>query len=207
MAHYGMAEGANEDAQDFVRKSMEEHRIKTFFGSLLAPSPFHWHFQQAYEALVSEYYLPGISGLLNGIEHSLRATVATLDGKDLDGDIGTSLSNKLLLEAYEKGMDINILSMPGEIDLVAAIKKNRKDHVGLVMLRHDICHGNFRMFRRELDGVGYFTPECLLPTAITLLDISYKWAVHLNEFLFRHDLKHLSEDHGSIPKNPLLSKL
>lgn len=206
MARYWMAEGLDEEAQDFVRKSMEEHRIRTFFARLLAPSPFHWHFQQAYEALVSEYYLPGISGLLNGIEHSLRATVTTLDGKDLDGDIGTTLSNRLLLEAHNKGMEIDILRMPGESDLVTGVV-SRKVNVGLVMLRHDICHGNFRRFRRDVDGIEYFTPECLLPTAITLLDISYKWAVHLNEFLFRHDLKNLSEDHGNIPDNPLFSRL
>lgn len=63
-------DGEETTLDDIKRESLQ----RAYFTSACAPSPFHWHFQQAYEALITDLYLPGVSGLLNGIEASLRTT-------------------------------------------------------------------------------------------------------------------------------------
>lgn len=94
---------------DHLENMKREHAQKTFFLQAFAPSPFHWHFQQAYDALAADLYLPGISGLLNGIEASLRTTVSEIEGRGTDGDLGTLMSNNSLLRSAEThGMDISL---------------------------------------------------------------------------------------------------
>lgn len=185
---------------------MEEAKRQAFFSSLLAPSPFHWHFTQAANALKKEYYLPGISGLLNGIEASLRTTLTAIAGRELQGDLGTLMStNGLLREARIAGMQVELLALPGETDFLDRIAGQKKAKI--VQLRNDICHGNFTVFGFEYEGIRIFTPECLLPISHALLDVAYQWAIHLSEFLEdRHLLPPSSERPTEAPQNPLLRR-
>ena len=80
-------ESWSEEQQAYLEDVKKRHLEGTFFLRAFAPSPFHWHFQQAYEALQRKLFLPDLSGLLNGIEASIRTTSCELRGVPLDGDL------------------------------------------------------------------------------------------------------------------------
>ncbi len=178
----------------------------TYFLRAFTPSPFHWHFQQAYEALQQNLFLPGLSGLLNAIEASLRATICELENTTLDGDLGRVMSNSLLRNAKKHGMKIEVLAFPDETNFQEMVAS--KEPVQLVRLRNDICHGNFHAYSNNLAEVGeFFTPECLRPISANLLDISFKWAKELSIFRQETGLLPKSEDELTYPKNPLSNSL
>lgn len=168
-----------------------------------APSPFHWHFQQASDALESDLYLPGLSGLLNGIEASLRTLCSRVIERPLDGDLGRVMSNPLLKEAKEIGLKIEKLAFPREENFLEKVNR-RKDPVQLVALRNDICHGNFNAYNRNLPGIGeLFTPECLGPVAAELLDVSYNWALEVSGYMEKQGWKKTAGAELQAPDNPL----
>ena len=181
------------------------HMESTFFLRAFAPSPFHWHFHQAYEALQKDLFLPGVSGLLNGIEASIRTSLCELEGRPLDGDQGTVMSNRLLREARDAGIDTSVLAFPDEDDFAEKVSSNnRADAVRLVRVRNNICHGNFQGYVQSHPEMGtFFTPECLAPISARLLEISFAWARELARF--KHDAAMGSPvvDDLTPPSNPL----
>lgn len=192
----------SKDGEEVMLEDIEHEFLqKAYFASACAPSPFHWHFQQAYEALIAALYLPGVSGLLNGIEGSLRTTVAALEGRSMDGDLGAVMHNSLLRSAEQHGMNINLLAFPAESDF--RDKLPTRNGVKLVQLRNDICHGNFQRFVRDVDGVEVFTPECLGEVSAQLLQMSFDWTRSLCDFY--HDKSWRSSGSGELifPDNPL----
>lgn len=170
----------------FIEKGQRDAARKNFFvGALLDPT-FHWHFTQGQQALEQELYLPGVSALLNGIEASLRVTMAELGGGDLEKRELSNyqlLSNTLLRQGRDAGLPVEALSFPDEEDFKGQL--DTKTSVKVVALRHDICHGNILDFIQTLEGeepIQILTPECLRPTAALLLGVSLTWARDLGEF-------------------------
>ena len=194
-----------EERHAYLEDLKRRHLKGTFFIRAFAPSPFHWHFQQAYEALQRDLFLPGLSGLLNGIEASIRTTSCELRGDPPDGDLGPVMSNRLLREARALGMNVNVLAFPEEADFVDRLASNRReDAVRLVRVRNDVCHGNFQAYRGVHPKIGtFFTPECLGPISAALLEISFEWARKLSSFLHQNELRRDNADDLSPPQNPL----
>lgn len=183
----------------YAEREKAEHDERTFFVRTLAPSPFHWHFHQSQAAIKSGLYLPGLSGLLNALEASLRTTLTVAQGRSLEGDLGETMSASLLKNALDAGMPIAQLAFPDEADFLDRVKLSRKaartKPVKLVRLRHDICHGNTFDFHQNPPGVGeFFTPECLRPVSEQLLTISKNWAGELQKFLRQHPAFAMSEE-------------
>jgi hypothetical protein len=191
-----------EDRKAYLAGVTQRHLDQTFFARALAPSPFHWHFQQASDALAVGLFLPGMSGLLNGIEASLRTVCCRVKGHSLAGNLGRVMSNPLLKEAREVGLKIENLAFSGEVGFLEQINRP-KEPVRLVKLRNDICHGNFQAYVRNLPEFGeFFTPECLGPVSAELLDVSYQWAVEVSRFMEEQGWRTAEAD-LKIPKNPL----
>ncbi|OSP53815.1 hypothetical protein [Pseudoruegeria sp. SK021] len=191
-----------EDHKAYLAESTQRHLDRTFFLRALAPSPFHWHFQQASNALADGLFLPGMSGLLNGIEASLRTVCCRVKDHSLAGDLGRVMSNPLLKEAQEVGLKIENLAFPGEGGFLEKINRP-KDPVRLVALRNDVCHGNFQAYVRNLPEIGeFFTPECLGPVSAELLGVSYKWALEVSRFMEQQGWG-VAKAGLQTPKNPL----
>jgi hypothetical protein len=171
-----------------------------FFETLCA-AEFHWFFVQGLDAIRNEYYVPGVSSLLNGIEASIRVTIAQVSGapkgKPLDElSPYRVLSNNLILNAQEVGMPVEALAFPCEADFLEKLKTaklNRVD-VEIVRQRNNICHGDiFEFINRDLGPENtFFTPECVRPLAFTLVEVSHVWAEELGKYrrskgLLHHD--------------------
>lgn len=199
-------DGWSEDKRAaYLTDVQRRQKESTFFLRAFAPSPFHWHFHQAYEALQKDLFLPGASGLLNGIEASIRTTLCELEGRPLDGDQGTVMSNRLLREAQDKGINTSVLAFPDEDDFAEKVASNRReDAVRLVRVRNDICHGNFQGYVESHPEMGtYFTPECLAPLSARLLEISFVWTRELAKFKCGDDPGSLMAEDLTPPGNPL----
>lgn len=197
-----LADGwSEEDKAGYIAAVQKQHHESTFFVRACAPSPFHWHFQQALDALMSECYLPGVLGLLSGIEASIRTTIAEIERRPLGGDLGVVMSNRLIREADARGMAVDALAYPNEADFRA--KLPFRDGVRVVELRNDVCHGNFQKFVQQKEGLQIFTPECLGPIAAQTLDVSYRWISALTGFRDRHGLKRIDSSDLDVPANPL----
>lgn len=146
----------------------------------LQAAELHWHFHQASAALASNLYMPGVITFLAAIENSIRSTLYQLKnaGYPVEGELGITLSNRLLRDAHEIEMPIETLALGGE-DILMGIKRNHP-HVGIVSVRHDLCHGNVQNYiNREL---GFFTPECLREVSIEIEQIAQRWASGLGSF-------------------------
>lgn len=158
------------------------------FARHLRGSEFHWFFIQGAQAIRSNLFVPGVSALLNGIEASLRVTVAQLadQGNALELSPFRVLSNNLIKNAKELGVPIGSLAFPGETDFLAKLetqKPNRVD-VAVVRQRNDICHGNVMGYvNTDLgEDFAFFTPECLRELGSLLIDLSVGWSEELGEF-------------------------
>jgi len=169
-----------------------------FFESLCA-AEFHWFFVQGVDAIRNEYYVPGASSLLNGIEASLRVTIAQVSGvepgKPLDElSPYRVLSNNLIVNASDVGMPVSALAFPGESDFLRKLTTSKPDRVDVevVRQRNNICHGNiFEFINRDLGPENsFFTPESLRPLAFTLLEVSRVWAGELGKFRRSKGLLH-----------------
>jgi hypothetical protein len=179
----------SDDIKQWMAASAAEHEERYQFVRDLQAAEFHWFFVQGVQAIRSGLYVPGVSSLLNGIEASLRVTVAQSTDAQRDSD-GMSpyrvLSNVLITQAEDAGMPIQLLALPGEQDFLAKLrseKPNRID-VEVVRLRNNICHGNvFEFINRDLGPHNaFFTPECLRDIAEALLSVSHEWAEGLGVF-------------------------
>lgn len=184
-----------------------EHFVNNFpwaqernhFIETLCAAEFHWFFVQGLDAIKNEYYVPGVSSLLNGIEASLRVTIAQVSGELAEKPLDELspyrvLSNNLILNAQELGMPVVALAFPGETDFLVKLrtaKPNRLD-VDVVRQRNNICHGDiFDFINRDLGAENtFFTPECLRPLALTLVEVSHVWARELVRFRRSKGLLH-----------------
>jgi hypothetical protein len=160
-----------------------------FFESLCA-SEQHWFFVQGHDAYIHELYVPALSSLLNGIEATLRITLHQIGG-ETQGDMKDIppyrvLSNKLISQANDLGLDVKYLAFNDEDDFFERLnttKSNRRD-VEIVRLRNNICHGNITEFiNRDLGAENsYFSPELLKDTTEKVLAISADWCEILGKF-------------------------
>eukprot|EP00919_Chromeraceae_sp_WS-2016_P001629 GHVR01003907.1.p1 GENE.GHVR01003907.1~~GHVR01003907.1.p1 ORF type:complete len:129 (-),score=3.61 GHVR01003907.1:80-466(-) len=99
-----------------------------FFESLCA-SEQHWFFVQGHDAYVQGLYVPAISSLLNGIEATLRITLHQIDSKAA-GDLSELspyrvLSNKLISQANELGLQIEYLAFNDENDFLEKLNSKK----------------------------------------------------------------------------------
>lgn len=163
-------------------------QMKHFFLEKLSAAEFHWFFVQAVGAIENELYLPAISSLLNGIEASLRVTVAQLESNIIIEQLSPYqvLSNTLINKALELGMPIESLAFQEENDFMEKLgsqKPNRID-VEIVRVRNNICHGNiFQYINKKLGEQNYFfVPDLLIPLTNSVLDVSINWTNALGQF-------------------------
>lgn len=178
-------------------KCGEWSRERNHFFEWLCAAEFHWFFVQGLDAIKSEFYVPGVSAILNGIEASLRVTISQVSSYQVavqEPSPYKVLSNNLINQAKELGMPVQCLAFPNETDFeekLQSSKPNRVD-VELVRMRNNICHGNiFEFINTELGPENsFFTPECLRELSEQLLKISYNWAEELGKFRRRNSLLH-----------------
>lgn len=169
----------------------DENEELRFFIKHLRGAEMHWFFIQAVKAMQSELYIPACSSFLNGIEASLRITIAQLDIAAEVKELSPYkvLSNVLISKAKDLSIPVELLAFSDENDFIqklTSVKPNRVD-VEIVRVRNNICHGNLLEFvNTELgEGMNFLTPECLRDTSNDLYEISKKWVVGLGKF--RHD--------------------
>ena len=168
--------------------SVFEHYEPRLFVTLLSAAEMHWHFYQGVQAAQTGLYIPAVSSLLNGIEATLRVTLS--QQKNGPGLIEPSpykcLSNNLLLDARAIGMQVELLAFPNELDFEAKLisQKPARKMVEIVRVRNNLCHGNvFEFINTDLgEGNAFFTPECLEPLCVALIDLSYRWCDSVSEF-------------------------
>ena len=159
-----------------------------FFVEHLRRSEMHWFFIQAVKAMRSELYIPACSSFLNGIEASLRITIAQLDVATEVKELSPYklLSNVLLVKAKELGIPVELLAFDGENNFLQKLTTNKPNRVDVevVRVRNNLCHGNVLEFvNSELgEGMNFFTPECLREVSNILYETSRKWVVGLGKF-------------------------
>jgi len=159
-----------------------------FFFENLRSADLHWYFVQGFQAANNNFYLPAVSSLLNGIEASLRVTLKQLEnpGEYNEPSAFKCLSNNLLNNAREKGIDVELLAFPNESDFLVKLDSLKPNivNVEIVRVRNNICHGNiYEYINRDLgDDNIFFTPECLRQLFDELLNISIQWCKSLGEY-------------------------
>ncbi|MBX3417635.1 MAG: hypothetical protein KF851_08540 [Pirellulaceae bacterium] len=160
----------------------------------LRASEFHWFFVQGVRAVQNGLFIPGASSLLNGIEASLRFTVAQISngGRSEEPSAHKVFSNNLINDAFHLGLPIQSLAFPNENDFetkLATKKPNRVD-VEIVRQRNNICHGNIWEYVNEELGSEnrFFTPDCLAGLADTLIQVTNNWAESLGQFRTKRGL-------------------
>lgn len=172
----------DEEIRIHLEQVRRDHEERVFFLEQGLGADIHWFFSQALEALKSGLYLPACTSFIIGIEASLRVTLAQIDKparvKELDPV--KLLSNRLLLNAQQKGLPVQLLSFPNENDFIEKLNSNKPNlkNVELVRVRHNLCHGNILEYvNTELgEDNAFFTPECCRELATTLHEISKAWA-------------------------------
>lgn len=161
------------------------------FVETLCAAEFHWFFVQGLEAIRNEFYIPGVSSFLNGIEASLRVTLAQISATPGVRSLEELspyrvLSNNLILNAKDAGMPVQALQFPGEVDFLAKLNTVKPNVVYVEVVRHrnNICHGDiFEFINRERGPENsFFTPESIRPLAFTLIDVSRNWSEALGKF-------------------------
>lgn len=180
----------HEDASDReARREWEELNEsierRQRFTDRLRGSEMHWFFMQGTQAIEQELYLPGVASLIMGVEASVRVTMKQREGANLseNTDLGATLSNQLLRRAGEAGLPVETLAFPGEDDFAKKLP-NKKNHVEIVRMRHNLAHGNFLHFVNGELGPGnaFFTPELLGELSGILLDLCGSWTEGLGRY-------------------------
>lgn len=170
---------------------------RNHFFECFSAAEFHWFFVQGLDSIKHEFYVPGVSSLLNGFEASLRVTIAQVSTHEkIIEEISSYrvLSNNLLKDGMSLGIPVNKLAFPEEADFISKLnsEKSSRLDVEIVRLRNNICHGNiFEFINRELGPENsFFTPESLKPLAYNLLDIAHLWADSLGKYRRSKNLLH-----------------
>lgn len=174
--------------EDLFPEGASNLKELNFFVEHLRGAEMHWFFIQAVKAMRSELYIPACSSFLNGIEASLRITIAQLDVAEKVNELSAYklLSNVLLVKAKELDIPVELLAFEGENDFLRKLttkKPNRVD-VEVVRVRNNICHGNVLEYVNSELGEDnkFFTPECLRDVSNNLYETSRKWVVGLGQF-------------------------
>lgn len=178
----------DDEIQEFIDFGIRDYREKVFFAEQGLGAEVHWFFTQALQALKSELYLPACTSFINGIEASIRVTLAQVEEpvrlKDLD-PIKT-LSNRLLSNALEAGLPVKFLAFPHEQNFLHNLRTKKPNivNVEVVRIRHNLCHGNILEYvNTELgEENAFFTPECCRELAFDLYEVSKLWAKNLGTF-------------------------
>ncbi len=194
-----------------MEKSHAQHIIEHFsknaawaeernhFLEMLCAAEFHWFFVQGLDAIRNEYYIPGVSSLLNGIEATLRVTIAQVSAASGVKSIEELspyrvLSNNLILNAKDIGMPVQALAFPSEADFMAKLNTVKPNVVYVEVVRHrnNTCHGDiFEFINRDLGPENsFFTPESIRPLAFILIDVCRNWAEELGKFRRSKGLLH-----------------
>jgi len=180
---------AQHNSGDLVKNTQWEYDRKHF--ATLCAAEFHWFFVQGVDAIWNEYYVPGVSSLLNGVEASLRVTITQVSRNERGNALDEPspyrvLSNNLIVDALDLGMPVQALAFSGETDFLEKLKTEKPNRIDVevVRQRNNICHGNiFEFINRELGPESsFFTPECLRPLAFSLLEVCRGWATEIGEY-------------------------
>jgi len=110
---------ASEDPEAFQKWAMK----RNYFIERLRAPEVHWFFYQGLEAIQHGFFFPGVSSLLNGIEASLRVTIAQVNKNEAyvtELSRYKVLSNNLIKNGLDLGMPVDKLAFPGETDFVIA---------------------------------------------------------------------------------------
>lgn len=184
-----MEEIEEDEIQNFIDECHKEHKEKIFFIEQELGAEVHWFFTQAFQALKHELYLPACTSFLNGIEASLRVTMAHVEKPSTritELNSIKTLSNSLLKSAKESGLPVEALAFPGEHDFLEKLETKRPNlvNVEVVRIRHNLCHGNILEYvNTELgEHNAFFTPECCRELAKLLYLVSKEWALQLGLF-------------------------
>lgn len=176
------------ELEEFLEANRIEYRERVFFVEQRLGAEVHWFFTQGLDALKAELYLPACTSFLNGIEASLRVTLAQIDNPIRVSSLDPlkTLSNRLLNEAMDKGLPVERLAFPSEKDYFEKLKSKKPalKFVEIVRVRHDLCHGNILAYVNTDLGEpnAFFTPECCRDLAKTLYAVSKNWAEGLGGF-------------------------
>jgi len=176
------------EAVRWLARERERYEEKAKYVERLGAAGMHWFYVQGLQAIRSNLYVPGVCSLLNGIEASLRITIAqvTASGGIEELSPYKVLSNTLITSGQQLGMPVESLAFPGEADFLVKLATQKPNHVDveIVRQRNNLCHGNvFEYINRELGpGNAFFTPECLRDLAEQLLGVSDCWTRALGEF-------------------------
>jgi hypothetical protein len=179
---------------DYITEQNMKYRqfwqARNLFFESLGAAEQHWFFVQGHDAYVQALYLPALSALLNGIEATLRITLHQLANVNPGGLEDLSpykvLSNNLILQAHDMGMEVKYLAFNDERDFferLRSTKPNKRD-VEVVRLRNNICHGNIVEFINTDLGPknSYFSPELLKGVTERVLAISADWCESIGKF-------------------------
>ena len=176
------------EEESYLQEIRNEYERKSFFLFHNLGADIHWLFTQALSALDHELYLPACTSFINGIEASLRITMAQIKNPTAIDELNNipTLSNSLLLAAQKNGLPIEALAFPEERLFLNNLNSKRpnKTDVEIVRIRHNLCHGNFLEYTNTALGEGnhFFTPECCRPLAHQLHDLCCEWTVQLGKF-------------------------
>ena len=188
MVMHHQDQNMEEEIQKIIDEGLKEHKEKVFFIEQELGAEIHWFFTQAFQALKNDLYLPACTSFLNGIEASLRVTMAQVEKPARVTELESikTLSNSLLKSARESGLPVEALAFPGEHDFLEKLETKRPNlvNVEVVRIRHNLCHGNILEFvNTELgEHNAFFTPECCRELAMLLHLVSREWALRLGTF-------------------------
>jgi len=177
-----------DDIKAYLDKLRKEHMEDTFFFEHNLGSEVHWFFIQGLSAHKSGLFLPACSSFIIGIEASLRITQAQIEAPAIINELDPrkTLSNRLLKDAKNNGLPVNLLAFPEENDFDVKLQSSRSNQINveIVRVRHNLCHGNILEHRNSEVGEDdmFFTPECVRTLSTNLYDISKRWAKGLGEF-------------------------
>lgn len=165
-----------------------QYQVRDFFAEQGLGAEVHWFFIQGSHALRSEFYIPACTSFLNGIEASLRITMAQINSTSRveELDPHKTLSNRLIRSARDEGLPVGALAFPGEDNFLEKLERTGRDQVNVevVRVRHNLCHGNILEYiNTELgDDSAFFTPECCRELAHLLYKVSKAWTAQLGGF-------------------------
>ena len=167
-----------------VDEKFKAFAVKHNFAHRIDGAETHWYFIEGAQAFESGLYIASTLSFLNGIESSIRAILMYLNQGFENTDLtGSVLSNGLLKQGLNVGLNVGLLAFQNEADFVVKLGNNRTP-VELVRHRNNLCHGNVFEYIQTVPETGerIFTPEFLAPIASEIKDLSEKWSKEVARF-------------------------
>ncbi|OBT02932.1 hypothetical protein A9259_01065 [Vibrio cyclitrophicus] len=156
----------------------------TYYAAKIRMAECHFYFIQGAQAAHNELYLPAVVSFLNGIESTLRVIIKNLESPLTYAEPSAykCLSNNLLLNARDVGLDVVKLAFDGESNFITRLESQKPNFemVELVRIRNNLCHGN--VFEYVNQEFMIFTPECIRELCSQLFDISIRWSDEVERF-------------------------